>query len=103
MANESDSAKTVTIKGFVYEYDHYSEGDPAKYSFYSSDTHGSTYCTLVGPAEFQFTIPATFNRTASRLAALERDKSKVRAAYLAKVKEIEEQISKLSAIEFVEA
>lgn len=96
-------AKQVTIKGYVYEYDHYGENDPKKYSFYASDTHGSPYCTLVGPAEFLFTIPETYNRTASQLASLEREKAQVRAEYLARVREIEERIANLQAIEFTAA
>lgn len=91
--------KTVTITGYVYEYDHYRDGDPKKYSFYSSDTHSSPYCTLVGPASFEFAIPENFSRTQAQLAALEKEKATVRAEYLARVREIEDRISKLQALE----
>lgn len=92
--------KTVTIKGYVYEAD-YGTREGKHYSLYHSDRQADQWNTLVGPAEFQFTLPDGFNPTKAKLDALEKEKQKVRAAYLSRVKEIEEQISNLQALEMM--
>lgn len=88
---------TVTIQGFVYEAN-WGSGEKC-YHFFNSDSMGDQYYTLIGPTEFSYTIPVDFNPTRAKLAALEKEKQEVRAAYLAKVREIEEQIGKLQALE----
>lgn len=90
--------KTVTIKGFVYEAD-YGLREGVTYHLYSSDKQSDQWNTLVGPAEFHFAVPDDFNPTRAKLAALEKEKQTVRAAYLTRVREIEEQIGKLQALE----
>lgn len=100
---ESDSVtpesrgKTVTLTGFVYEVD-FGYGD-REYRFFTSERMGDAHYTLVGPAAFAYQVPADFNPTASKLAALEAAKAQARAEYLARVREIEEQIGRLQALE----
>lgn len=95
-------SKTVTIKGFAYEAD-FGYGNKPEYRFFNSDTMADQWYTLIGPVEFEYTIPDSFNPQQAKLAALEKEKAVVRAEYLARVREIEERISKLQALEFVEA
>jgi hypothetical protein len=90
--------KKVTISGYVYELD-FGYGDEPSYRIFGSDTQGDEHYTLIGPVEVVYEIPDSFNPTAAKLAALEKEKQAVRAAYLAKVREIEERISKLQALE----
>jgi hypothetical protein len=91
--------KTVTISAYVYELD-WGYGSKPEYRILSSDKQSDEHYTLIGPVSVPYTIPDSFNPTAAKLAALEKEKQAVRAAYLAKVSEIEERISKLQAIEF---
>lgn len=93
-------AKTVTIKGFVHEVD-YGWGDK-EYQLYATDMSGK-YRALIGPAEFQFTIPDDFNPIPAKLAAIEQAKAAARKEYMDKVAELNEQASKLQALEYVEA
>jgi hypothetical protein len=93
-------SKQVTIKGFVYEADYY--GAQKEYSIYHCDTMSDKWNTLIGPAEFSYTIPEDFNPTAQKLAALEAAKVKAREEYQATVAELNERISKLQALTFDE-
>jgi hypothetical protein len=90
--------KTVKITAFVYELD-FGHGDGPEFRVFNSDTQGDKWYTLVGPVEIEYEIPDSFNPTASKLAQLEKEKAAVRAEYLARVREIEERISKLQALE----
>lgn len=45
-------------------------------------------------------VPDDFNPTPAKIAALEEQKRKVRAEMLARINELEAQISKLQAIEY---
>jgi hypothetical protein len=99
--DRAEDAKVVKISGFVYQMD-IGGGEP-DYAFFSSDCQGDRWYTLIGPAEFTYEIPAGFNPVARKLATLEAEKQKVRAAFAAKVAEIDEAIGKLQALEWVEA
>jgi hypothetical protein len=90
--------KTVTISGYVYEVE-YGYSTEKEYRFFGIDTMGDKHYTLIGPVQFDYTIPEDFNPTAQKLAALEKEKQAVRSAYLQKVREIEERISNLQALE----
>jgi hypothetical protein len=89
--------KTVKLKAFVYEAD-FGYGEP-EFRIFNTETMGDKWYTLIGPADFEYEIPASFNPTAAKLAALEKQKQAVRAEYLARVREIEERISNLQALE----
>lgn len=89
----------VKIEGFVYELD-FGCSEPS-YVMFSSDTQGCEHYTLMGPASFEFVVPDDFNPTAQKLAALERQKADAARDYAREVAEINERISKLTAIEYV--
>lgn len=91
--------KQVTIKCFVYEKD-WGYGAPKEFEVWPIDSMGNQYTALIGPAEFTYTIPDDFNPTAQKVAALEKQKERAHAEFAAKVREIDEQISKLQAIEY---
>lgn len=90
-------SNAVTVKGYVYLMD-FGHGDP-EYVMFTSDRQGDKYYTLIGPAEFAYDIPADFNPVAAKLSALEAEKQKIRAAFAAKVAEIDDAINKLQALE----
>ena len=92
-------SKTVKIKGFVYELD-WGYGDKKEYWFMSTDKSSDEYYTLIGPAEFNYTIPASFDPVASKVAELEAVKLKLKADFAKKMMEIEDSISKLTAITY---
>lgn len=94
-------AQTVTIEGYVYEVD-YGCGEKS-YTLFSSQGMGSSYYTLIGPAEYPYTIPDDFNPTAQKIADLDRQREAVRSEFAAKIRELDEKLAKLQAIEYDEA
>ena len=92
---------SVTVLGFVYEVD-YGFGDK-EYRVFSSNTLADNHYTLVGPFSLDYEIPAGFNPTAAKLAALDVEEQKLRAAFNTRICELQEKRSKLQAIEYVEA
>lgn len=101
---------TVKITGHVWDY-HFGAPD-ADYTADSKrfcvmgagpDSEPSDYRSYVGPIQLDYEVPESYNPTRSQLAALEAQKAKIRTDYLNAVRQIEERISKLQALEFVEA
>lgn len=88
--------KTITVTGFVYETDY--GWDKPDYRFYSTDGVADRFTSLIGPASFEFTIPDTFNPTAAKLDALQKERDQAGAEFAKKVREIDERISKLQAL-----
>ena len=90
----------VQIKGFV----HHSRSDITDkddFTFFTFDATGSSLgYTLVGPAEFTYELPEAWNPTASKLASLAAQREKACREFADSVRRIDEQISKLTAIEF---
>jgi hypothetical protein len=95
---EQSMAKQVTISGFVYEAD-YGYGGEVEYRFFSTDTMGDKFYTLIGPVEFTYDIPDSFNSTAAKVAALEAERDRISAEFAAKVRDINARISNLQALE----
>lgn len=93
-------SKKVTISGLVHEVD-YGHGEK-EYRLYSADM-SSKYSAVIGPAEFTYEVPDSFDPRPAKIAALERERQKVRAEFAAKITEIEDQISRLLCIEMAEA
>jgi hypothetical protein len=100
---EPSAGRTVTIEGFVYELDLGLGFDSKSYHLFASDRMGDQDYALIGPAEFTYTIPETFNPTASKIAALEKTKAAMKAEFSRRVAELDEQITKLQAIEYTPA
>lgn len=91
--------KQVTIKGFVYEVDY---GCGKSYDVWPSDSLSDKYNALIGPVEFTYTIPDDFNPVARKVEALQKEKERIGAEFAAKVRQIDEQIGKLTAISYDE-
>ena len=90
--------KTITLKGFVYETDYGCGPEFVDYRFYSTDQFADHFTTLIGPASFEYTVPDTFNPTAAKIEALNKERRRVAAEFSERVREIDERISKLSAL-----
>lgn len=98
---------TVTISGHVWDYhfghpDKDMTTDPTRFAVMGAgpDSDPSEYRYYVGTIQLQYEVPDSYNPTHSQLEALEKAKAQARQQYLAKVREIEERISKLRAIEY---
>ena len=90
--------KTITVKGFVYQTDYGCGPEFVDYRFYSTDQCADRFTALIGPASFEYTIPDTFNPTAAKIEALNEERRRAAAEFATKVREIDERISKLSAL-----
>lgn len=88
----------VTIKGLVHEVEN-GWGDK-EYRLFKYDQSDKYTAAVIGPAEFEFEVPDDFNPIPAKLAAIEQAKQKARAEYMAKVEELNEQASKLTALKF---
>lgn len=93
--------KQVTIKGFVYEKD-YGHGTQKVYEVWPVESLSNQYNTLIGPTEFQYTIPEDFNPIAQKVAALQKEKERIGAEFAARVRQIDDEIGKLTAISYDE-
>lgn len=89
--------KQVKIEGFVYEVD-YGFGEP-HYSLCSSDGNSHKYMSLVGPAEFTYTIPDDYDPRISKLAALDEKERMLRANFAKSMMELADDRAKLLCIE----
>lgn len=87
-----------TIKGYVYEVQHNWEPKPRYMLMCTQNVEDEAY-TLIGPASFDYEMPAGFNPTAQKLAALEAGKEKALQDYLRTKALFEEKISKLQCLE----
>lgn len=87
-----------TISGFVYEVQFSWDLEP-RYVMMLSENAGDEVYTLIGPASFDYEIPATFNPVAQKLAALEAGKEQALQDYLRTKAMFEEKISKLQCLE----
>lgn len=87
-----------TISGYVYEVQYSWESKPNYMMMASKNVEDEAY-TLIGPASFDYEIPATFNPVAQKLAALEAGKEQALQDYLRTKAMFEEKISKLQCLE----
>ena len=94
----------VTIKGFIH-YCPPMYGIDGPYSFLGYDITGSEYAhgrVMVMPHELVVDIPDDFDPTPKQIAALEKEKENVRAAFNQRIAQLNEQIGKLQALTFDE-
>jgi hypothetical protein len=91
--------KTITMQMFVYfnKYHWESEGSYTAYSFKTPDTESLTF---VCQKAVEFKVPANYDSTAQKIAALEAERTKVRIEFNALVANINDRITKLQALEF---
>jgi len=89
----------IRIEGFIHAQK--SEfSDETYYSFFTYKDMSEYGRMLVCPHVLEFELPAEFNPVAAQIASLTAQKEKLRQEFAASVRRIDEQISKLQAIEF---
>lgn len=92
----------VTITGFVHLQKKTAYEDPNSppvYVVFSFDATGSTMgYMMVGPASFEYEIPAEWNPVAAEVSALEKQKAEALAEYQKTVAHINGRLSKLLAL-----
>jgi hypothetical protein len=86
----------VKFQQHLYSVD-YGDGKP-QWRLWATPTMSDKYWTLVGPVEVEVEVPDDFDARPAKIAALEAEKQKLRAAFAARVTEIEREISQLQAI-----
>lgn len=91
---------TITIKGIVHISAHGNPGKPS-YVIFNSDMSDYGH-TPIGPIEVPFELPEAFSPQAVQIAMLEKQREKVNREFGKAVKNINEQIAKLQAIEYVQ-
>ena len=91
---------TVTIKGIVHLSAHGSIGAP-HYALYGCDMSEFGHAPL-GSAQFEFELPPGFSPNGARIGILEAERGRINAEFSKRVKSINERISQLQAIEYVE-
>lgn len=94
----------VTIKGFIHWKQPHYAGDE-EFSFYPFEWKDSEYNggrIVVMPHSFEVDVPDDFDPTAKQIAALEKEKAKVRKEFNARIAQLNEQIGKLQALTFDE-
>lgn len=93
----------ITINGFIhYRAPLYGE-DP--YSFLAWDMTDSEYAAghvMVMPHSFEIEVPDDFDPTPQQIAALEKEKAKVREEFNRRIAQINADIGKLQALTFDE-
>lgn len=100
---EKPQAATRTYELYLYYVEKFSTPEEPFFSLNTSagmEEHGYL---LVRTIPLTVELPDMSGIMQQRLAALEKEKASVRAAYLARVREIEERISKLQALDFTPA
>jgi len=71
-----------------------------EYVIYSNKMDDAEYLTYVGTQEIEVEVPEEYDPRPKKIAFLENQKQKVIAAYHKSVMEINDRISKLTALEF---
>lgn len=95
--------KTIEIKGWIFmRVSRY--GDQPTFTFFSFDASEGdpTYIKLC-EHKIVTEVPENFNPRAEKIAALEKEKTKVRAEMGRRITEIENEIGKWKAIEYTPA
>lgn len=87
----------MKIQCLVHQYTNYS-GQPV-FQAHANDMSSFDGFVLVGPAEFEFEVPETFNPVQAEIAALEKKLSDAADEYHRNAAMIRDRISKLQCIE----
>jgi hypothetical protein len=88
-----------TIRMYVYfsKYAWQTTGKWAVYSFRTADTEDLTY---VCEQDIEFDVPANYDPTAQKIAALQAEKEKAQEDFIKSIQKIDIRISKLQALEY---
>lgn len=84
---------------FVY-LQKYSWDAEGKYEAYSFKAPDSESLTFVCQKDVEFEVPANYDPTAQKIAALEAEKERARIEFAKSVAEINDRITKLQALEY---
>ena len=93
----------ITIKGYVTasRYRWMGADEPLRFNFQSWEPRkDDTETFVVCPHEFEVEVPADFNANAAEIAVLEAQKDAIAAAFAKQVREIQERLANLRAIEY---
>jgi hypothetical protein len=90
----------VTIKGFVVAQQHSWEEKPS-FTFlgFNPVEHNMDYYTIVCAQSFEIDVPDDFDPRPQQIAALEKQKQDLRAKFSMAVKELDDRINSLLAID----
>ena len=88
----------LKIAGFTLHRKMWDGADRLSFCELNMDTNG--YTTLC-PTEIEIEVPDGFNSTAAAVAALTKERVRLRNELAARIAEIDLQLSKLLALEFV--
>jgi hypothetical protein len=89
------------VKGYVtYEQTPYQKAPEIGFSMYPPSPEYSPHKVVVSEMFVEVEVPDDFDPRPGMVKSLEQQKRELRAAFARKVKEIDQQISKLQAIEY---
>jgi hypothetical protein len=86
---------THTIKGFIFK-----APNSDNLIFHASDGMTDYGWTLVGPHEFEYTLPESFNPVAAEIAGLEKQLDKLNGQHMQRVQEIKGRIKDLQCLAY---
>lgn len=91
----------ITVTCFVHQMlNQYAAADtPPVFAAFAGDMSQYTDYLLIGPAEFEFEVPDTFNPIVAQVSALEKQAVKLGDEYRRNAAMISDRISKLLCIE----
>ena len=91
----------MKVKTTVHIYhSQYSWEKFPKFHVYSLKIDDTEHMTYVGTQEIEVDVPDSYDPTAQKIAALQKEKEKAQEEFSKKVASINERISKLQAIEY---
>jgi hypothetical protein len=93
----------ITIKGYVTatRYHWMGADEPVRFNFQTWEPRkDDTETFVVREHEFEVDVPADFNTAAGEIAALEAKKDALAAEFSKQVREIQERLAKLQALEY---
>jgi hypothetical protein len=101
LANHGIKGNAMKVKTTVHIYhSQYSWEKKAKFQVYSLKIDDTEHMTYVGSQEIEIDVPDSYDPTAQKIAALQKEKEMAQQEFAKKVASINERISKLQAIEY---
>ena len=91
--------RLVTLPVYVHHYRKYDGSSAYSISSFDQSKYSPDY-VMVGKTELVYLIPEAFDPIAQEVASLKRKKMDVINEFTNRIKELDEQIGKLTAIEY---
>jgi len=95
----SRDQRTKTLPVYVHYYKDYSGKDSYSVASYDMSEYNPNF-VKIGKTELVYLIPEEFDPIDQQVNTLKRQKDQITLQFMAKIKEIETQISSLTAIDF---